>query len=196
MHLRLHDVNPFIIFKNYILFSNLVIMSCSKMSFCIILYVYFNLFTVNITQFNPRVAKLYSINYLSHLSSFFIFFGVPALSCFFLSVSRIGTCRIHAYLINSAFNLPDERDSAAREKRTWEKEIQKWKAKSEECELENQVLQENLKGAMEKQGELILLSSNLEIANEKQQEQIRQLQRMKQELQNKVTNEREQRRGE
>ena len=76
MHLRLHDVNPFIIFKNYILFSNLVIMSCLKMSFCIILYVYFNLFTVNITQFNPRVAKLYSINYLSHLSSFFIFFGV------------------------------------------------------------------------------------------------------------------------
>ena len=196
MHLRLHDVNPFIIFKNYILFSNLVIMSCSKMSFCIILYVYFNLFTVNITQFNPRVAKLYSINYLSHLSSFFIFFGVPALSCFFLSVSRIGTCRIHASLINSAFNLPDERDSAAREKQTCEKEIQEWKRKNEKYEQENQALQKSLESAMEIQGKLKLLSSDLETANKEQQEQIRQLQRMNEELQDKVTNEREQHTGE
>ena len=126
----------------------------------------------------------------------FLHFLRSSLSCFFLSVSRIGTCRIRAYLINSAFNLPDERDSAAREKQTWEKEIQKWKAKSEECELENQVLQERLEGAMEKQGDLKLLSSDLKTANEKQQEQIGQLQRMKQELQDKVTNEREQRRGE
>ena len=34
------------------------------MSF-ILLYVYFNPFAVNVTQFNPRVAKLYSINFLS-----------------------------------------------------------------------------------------------------------------------------------
>ena len=45
------------------------LLSCSLCSvrrcLFILLYVYFNLFTVNITQFNPRVAKLYSINYLS-----------------------------------------------------------------------------------------------------------------------------------
>ena len=40
------------------------------------------------------------------------------------------------------------------------------------------------------------LSSDLETANKEPQEQIRQLQRMNEELQDKVTNEREQRRGE
>ena len=42
---------------------------------------------------------------------------------------------------------------------------------------------------MEKQGELQLLSSDLETENKEQQEQIRQLQSMKEELQDKVTNE-------
>jgi len=64
MHLGLHDENPFIILRIIYFFNNLVIMWCSKMSF-ILLHVYFNLFTVNITQFKPGVAKLYSINYLS-----------------------------------------------------------------------------------------------------------------------------------
>ena len=117
-----------------------------------------------------------------------MFWHIPPLSCFF-SVSRIGTCRIHAYLINSAFNLTDERDSAARESQTWEKEIQEWKTKSEKYEQENQALQKSLESALEKQGELQLLSSDLETANKEQQEQIRQLQRMKEELQDKVTNE-------
>ena len=49
---------------------------------------------------------------------------------------------------------------------------------------------------MEKQGELKLLSSDLKTANEKQQEQIGQLQKTKKELQDEVTNEREQHKGE
>ena len=61
---------------------------------------------------------------------------------------------------------------------------------SEEYEQEKQVLQERLEEAMEQ------LSSDLETANNEPQEQIRQLQRMNKELQDKVTNEREQRRGE
>ena len=51
---------------------------------------------------------------------------------------------------------------------------------------------------MEIQGKLKLLSNDLETANKEllQQEQIRQLQRMNEELQDKVTNEREQHTGE
>ena len=49
---------------------------------------------------------------------------------------------------------------------------------------------------MEIQGKLKLLSSDLETANKEQQEQIRQLQRMNEELQDKVTKEREQHTGE
>ena len=94
------------------------------------------------------------------------------------------------YLINSAFNLTDERDSAARANQTWEKEIQEWKTKSEKYEQENQALQKSLGSAMKNQERLEVLSSNLEIANKAQREQIRQLQRMNEELQDKVTNER------
>ena len=126
----------------------------------------------------------------------FLHFLRGSLSCFFLSVSRIGTCRIHAYLINSAFNLPDERDSAAREKQTWEKEIQEWKTKNKKYEQENQALQKSLESAMEKQRKLELLSSDLETASKEQQEQIRQLQSTNEGLKDKVANEREQRKGE
>ncbi|KAK2562015.1 E3 ubiquitin-protein ligase hecd-1, partial [Acropora cervicornis] len=84
-----------------------------------------------------------------------------------------------------------ERDSAARENQTWKKEIQKWKTKSKECELEKQVLQESLASATEIQETLELLSSDLETANKEQQEQIRHFQRVNAEQQDKVTNENE-----
>ncbi|XP_044179859.1 putative uncharacterized protein DDB_G0287113 [Acropora millepora] len=84
----------------------------------------------------------------------------------------------------------DERDSVERENQAWKKEIQEWKTKSEKYEQENQALQKSLERAMEQ------LSSDLETANNEPQEQIRQLQRMNEGLQDKVTNEREQRRGE
>ena len=103
---------------------------------------------------------------------------------------------MHAYLINSVFNFTDKRDSAAGKNQTSEKEIQEWKTKSEKYEQENQALQKSLESAMEIQGKLKLLSSDLETANKEQQEQIRQLQRMNEELQDKVTNEREQYTGE
>ena len=139
---------------------------------------------------SPLCPVLLSPPFSRHQNTPFLSFLRGSLSCFFFSVSRIGTCRIHAYLINIAFNLTDKRDSAARESQTWEKEIQKWKTKSEEYKREHQVLQERLERAMEQ------LSSDLETANKEPQEQIRQLQRMNEELQDKVTNEREQRRGE
>ena len=103
---------------------------------------------------------------------------------------------MHAYLINSVFNSTDERDSAAGENQTSEKEIEEWRTKSEKHEQENQALQKSLESAMEKQRKLELLSSDLETANKEQQEQIRQLQRMNEELQDKVTNERGQHTGE
>ena len=49
---------------------------------------------------------------------------------------------------------------------------------------------------MEKQRKLELLSSDLETASKEQQEQIRQLQSTNEELEDKVTNEREQHKGE
>ena len=152
-----------------------------------------NLRTRNLTNLpfsSYKSPVLLSPHFSPHQNTLFLSFLRGPLSCFLLSVSRIGTCRIHACLINSAFNLTDERDSAARESQTWKKEIQKWKTKSEEYEREKQVLQERLERAMEQ------LSSDLEIANKEPQEQIRQLQRMNEELQDKVTNEREQHRGE
>ena len=126
-----------------------------------------------------------------HQNTSLLSFLRGSLSCFFFSVSRIGTCRIHAYLINNAFNLTDERDPAERENQAWEKEIQEWKTKSEKYEQEKRVLQESLKSAMEKQEKLEVLSSDLERANKTQEEQIRQLQRTNEELQDKVTNERD-----
>ena len=138
----------------------------------------------------------HSLSHVTKHFEFFLFFLRGSLSCFFFSVSRIGTCRIRAYLINSAFNLTDERDSAARENQTWEKEIQKWKTKSEKYEQESQALQESLESAMEIQGKFKLLSSDLETANKEQQEQIRKLQRTNEELQDEVTKEREQHKGE
>ena len=139
----------------------------------------------------PPVSRFAFTPFSGHQNTSFLSFLRGPLSCFFFSVSRIGTCRIHAYLNNSAFNLTDERDSAARENQTREKEIQEWKTKSKEFEQINQVLQESLESAMEKQRKLELLSSDLMTANEEQQEQIRQLQRMNEELQDKVTNKRE-----
>ena len=144
----------------------------------------------------PLSPVLLSPPFSRHQNTPFLSFRRGSFSFFFFSVSRIGTCRINAYLINSAFNLPDERDSAAREKQTWEKEIQEWKTKSEKYEQENQALQKSLESAMEIQEKLKLLSNDLETANKEQQEQIRQLQRMNEELEDKVTNEREQRKGE
>ena len=93
---------------------------------------------------------------------------------------------MHVYLINSVFNFTDERDSAARENQTSEKEIQEWKTKSEKYEQENQALQKSLESAMEIQEKLKLLSSDLETANKEQQEQIRQLQRMNERMQTYV----------
>ena len=85
-------------------------------------------------------------------------------------------------IFNSAFNLTDERDSAARENQSWEQE--------------NQELQKSLERAMEKQRKLELLSNDHERANKAQQEQIRELLRMNEELHDKVTNEKEQHTGE
>ena len=138
----------------------------------------------------PLSPVLLSPPFSRHQNTPFLSFLRGSLSFSFFSVSRIGTCRIHAYLINSAFNLTDERDSAERENQAWEKEIQEWKTKSEKYEQENQALQKSLGSAMEKQERLEVLSSDLERANKAQREQIRQLQRMNEELQDKVTNER------
>jgi len=102
-------------------------------------------------------------------------------------ISKTKTSR----LANLVQQLTDERDSAARENQTWKKEIQKWKTKSKECELEKQVLQESLASATEIQETLELLSSDLETANKEQQEQIRHFQRVNAEQQDKVTNENE-----
>ena len=140
---------------------------------------------------SPLSPVLLSPPFSRHQNTLFLSFLRGSLSCFFFSVSRIGTCRIHAYLINNAFNLTDERDSAEGENPTWEREIQDWKTKSEKYEQENEALRKSLKSAMEKRGKLELLSSDLKTANEKQQEQIGQLQRMNEELQDKVTNEKE-----
>ena len=140
---------------------------------------------------SPLCPVLLSPPFSRHQNTPFVSFLRGSLSCFFFSVSRIGRCRIHAYLSSSAFNLTDERDSAATENQTVEKTIQEWKTKSGECELKNQVLQERLESAMEKQRKLELLSSDRKTENEKQQEQIVQLQRMNEKLQDKVTNERE-----
>ena len=151
-----------------------------------------NLRTRNLTNLpfsSYKSPVLLSPHFSRHQNTLFLSFLRGPLSCFFLSVSRIGTCRIHACLINSAFNLTDERDSAARENQTWKKEIQKWKTKSKECELEKQVLQESLASATEIQETLELLSSDLETANKEQQEQIRHFQRVNAEQQDKVTNE-------
>ena len=67
-------MKPLLSFLRIIFF--LVIQSLCSVRRClfILLYVYFNLCTVNITQFNPRVAKLYSIHYLSMESSTVFFF--------------------------------------------------------------------------------------------------------------------------
>ena len=77
-----------------------------------------NLRTRNLTNLpfsSYKSPVLLSPHFSPHQNTLFLSFLRGPLSCFLLSVSRIGTCRIHACLINSAFNLTDERDSAARE---------------------------------------------------------------------------------
>ena len=138
----------------------------------------------------PLSPVLVSPPFSRHQNTPFLSFRRGSFSFFFFSVSRIGTCRINAYLINSAFNLTDVRHYAERENQSWEKEIQEGKTKSEKYEQENQALQKSLESAMEKQERLEVLSSDLERENKAQREQIRQLQRMNEELQDKVTNER------
>ena len=64
-----------------------------------------------------------------------------SLSSFFFSVSRIGTCRIRAYLINDVFNLTVERDSALKENQTLQKTIQLLKRKNMNCQRGYQALQ-------------------------------------------------------
>ena len=123
-----------------------------------------------------------------HQNTFFLSLLRGSLFFFSFFVSRIGTCRIHAYLINSVFNLTDERDSTRRENQTLEKEIQEWKKKSEDYEQENQPLQKNLESAKEERGNVLLLLGNLEAAKKEQQEEIRLLRKTNEELQDKLTN--------
>ena len=114
------------------------------------------------------------------------------------SASTIGTSRIHAYLIDSVFNLTDEscsrceglkneRDSARKQNQTLEKKIQECRSVSEDYQRENQELQENLKSVKEEHGILQLSSRELEATKEELQQQIRQLQRKNTELADKVT---------
>ena len=142
---------------------------------------------------HPRVF-LSSHFHVTKTLSFFPFFRVHLP----FSASTIGTSRIHAYLIDSVFNLTDEscsrceglkneRDSARRQNQTLEKKIQEWSSVSEDYQRENQELQENLKSVKEEHGILQLSSRELEAAKEEQQQKIRQLQRKNTELGDKVT---------
>ena len=147
----------------------------------------------------PLPPVLLSLYFSRHRNTFFLSFLPGSLSCFFLSASRIDTCRIHAYLYNCVFNFTgeprsrcegsrNERDSARTENQTLEKEIQVLKEKSEDHQRENQAPQKNLESVKEEQGHLqqFPLSENLEAAK-KEQEKIRQLQRENNELKEKVT---------
>ena len=151
--------------------------------------------------------KVFPLLFLPHprvfLSSHFHVTKTLSLFPFFrvhlpFSASTIGTSRIHAYLIDSVFNLTDEscsrceglkneRDSARRQNQTLEKKIQEWRSVSEDYQRENQELQENLKSVKEEHGILQLSSRELEATKEEQQQKISQLQRKNTELGDKVT---------
>ena len=139
---------------------------------------------------SPHFTRRQNTSFLSFLPG--------SLSFFFFSVSRIGTCRIHAYLINNVFNFIEEscsrcegfrneRDSARRKIQTLEKEIQVLKKNSEDCQGINQTLHKNLESLKEEQGNLQLLLENLEAVKKEQQGKITKLTRENKELENKVT---------
>ena len=145
-------------------------------------------------SFPPPSRFFHPISHLTKKLPFFTFFRVH----FPFSASTIGTCQIHAYLIDSVFNLTDEscsrceglkneRDSARRENQTLENKIQEWRSISEDYLRQNQELQENLKSVKEEHGILQLSSRKLEAAKEEQQQKIRQLQRKNRDLGHKVT---------
>ena len=64
------------------------------------------------------------------LEFFLLFFFSGSLSFFFFSVSKIGTCRIHAYLINSVFILTADRASVLEENQTLKQKIQELEKKN------------------------------------------------------------------
>ena len=106
---------------------------------------------------------------------------------------------MHAYLIsNRVFyfteepcsrckGLKNERDSERTENQTLRKEIYKLKTITESYQRQKQAPQKNLKSEKGGQGNLQLLSDNLEVAKKEQEEKMRQLQRKNEELEDKVT---------
>ena len=155
----------------------------------------------NFSSFFPSPSLPFCFHPISQVTKTLSFFSLfPVRFPFFsFSASRIGTCRIHAHLINDVFNLTDEscsrcegledeRDSARRENQTLENEIQELKKKSEDYQRKNQALLKNLESVKEKHRNLELLSENLEAADKEQQEKMRQLQTKNEELEFKVTN--------
>ena len=132
-----------------------------------------------------------SPHFSRHQNTFFLSFLPSSLSFFSFHASRIGTCRIHAHLINDIFNLTDEstscyeglkdeRDSARRENKTLEKEIQQLKKEKEDYEREKQTLQKNLESVKAEQGNQS--SENLEAAKK----EMRRLQGENRELKKQV----------
>ena len=146
----------------------------------------------------PHPPVLLSPHFTRRQNTSFLSFLPGSLSFFFFSVSRIGTCRTHAYLINGVFNFTEEscsrcerfrneRDSARRKIQILEKEIQVLKKNSEDCEGINQTLHKNLENLKEEQGNLQLPLENLEVVKKEQQGKITKLTRKNKELENKVT---------
>ena len=130
-----------------------------------------------------------SPHFSRHQNTFYLSFLPSSLSFCSFHASRIGTCRIHAHLINDIFNLTvestsryedlkDERDSARRENQTLKKEIKELKKKRKDYQGESQPLQKNLQ----------FFSWKLEPANEEQQQKMGQPQGKYKELEDKVTN--------
>ena len=147
----------------------------------------------------PLAPVLLSHHFSRQQNSFFLSFLLSSLSFFSFHASRIGTCPIHAHLINDIFNLTDEfssryedlkdeRDLARRENQTLKKEIKELKKKSEDYEQENQALQKNLESTKEERRKVQLLSRNLEAEKKEQEEKIRLLQMTNEELQDTLTN--------
>ena len=149
--------------------------------------------------FPPPRSRLSLTLFLTSPKHFLSFLSLEFTFLFLLLASRVGTCRILAYLINSVFNftgdslssfedLRNERDSAKRENQSLEKEIQELKKKSEYCKQENQAPQKNLGSVKDEQGNLqkSLLSEN-PAAAKKEQETIKQLERKNTELDENVT---------
>ena len=93
-------------------------------------------YLTNLPFSSYKSPVLLSPHFSRHQNTLFLSFLRGPLSCFFLSVSRIGTCRIHACLINSAFNLTDERDSAARENQRARENSEKLRGEIRQLETE------------------------------------------------------------